>query len=519
MSVSWNNSSGMSNSSSYIPDYQEEPFLNQLAQLSAGLGQQQYDWSQGEYAKNSALTDDAVQNYLTASQKAMDLAGNNFDRYTQLFQPQENNLIQDANTYASPDRVKAEMGQAMSGVAQSSDANRQNAERELQSFGVDPSSGRYAELEQASATQRGAAQAAAGTSARLATEATGRQLRGQAIQVGQQYPGQEVNALNSAYQGLAGAVNSRLANTNTGVNAFNGAKGYLDTASQLKYPPLGNKSSSQQSSSGGGNGSGGSGGSKGSGGGSGSGNGGGLPFGNTPGTGTLGPSSVTPAYGRGVGGPDILPVDGGQGDNSSYDPTMGWGSDSNDLGSGTTANDGYGINGGDPWQSAGQDNFGWGSGAYDNAPDPFGGGGNSYDGGQAFGPAPDNSGGGGYSDTGGYDNSGSYDGGYGGGDVSGGYSDTGGYDFASGGAIPDAPTTGGYADPSLSPSGGQQTDDIPAHLNANEFVIPRDVAMWKGQEFFQKLIDQSRKARQGASAQGQPSNKPVGQPAFVSSGA
>jgi len=62
------------------------------------------------------------------------------------------------------------------------------------------------------------------------------------------------------------------------------------------------------------------------------------------------------------------------------------------------------------------------------------------------------------------------------------------------------PTTGGFVSQSLSPSDGTETDDIPARLNANEFVIPRDVATWKGHEFFQNLIDKSRKARMGGSA-------------------
>ena len=67
------------------------------------------------------------------------------------------------------------------------------------------------------------------------------------------------------------------------------------------------------------------------------------------------------------------------------------------------------------------------------------------------------------------------------------------YGFAMGGQVPAA----------ASPSGGQQVDDVsaqgpgqsPMHLNANEFVIPQDVALWKGQEFFQNLINDSRKKR------------------------
>jgi hypothetical protein len=110
------------------------------------------------------------------------------------------------------------------------------------------------------------------------------------------------------------------------------------------------------------------------------------------------------------------------------------------------------------------------------------------------------------------------------GDFTGGSQDT--QAMAGGGAIPDggimqskvaprpmppAPGMSGGVSPALSPSGGQQVDDVqaqgpqgPINLNSGEFVIPRDVAMWKGQEFFQNLISQSRQKRVTAPAHGKP---------------
>jgi hypothetical protein len=69
---------------------------------------------------------------------------------------------------------------------------------------------------------------------------------------------------------------------------------------------------------------------------------------------------------------------------------------------------------------------------------------------------------------------------------------------------------GGLIPDTASPSGGQVTDDVPAQagaipvrLDAGEFVIPKDVLRWKGEEYFQKLIEGSRKAKPGAPAQPQ----------------
>ena len=69
------------------------------------------------------------------------------------------------------------------------------------------------------------------------------------------------------------------------------------------------------------------------------------------------------------------------------------------------------------------------------------------------------------------------------------------------GPNPQQATSGGFVSRELSPSGGSQTDDVNAQLNAGEFVIPKDVAKWKGREFFYKLIQQARKQGQGG---GQP---------------
>jgi hypothetical protein len=60
---------------------------------------------------------------------------------------------------------------------------------------------------------------------------------------------------------------------------------------------------------------------------------------------------------------------------------------------------------------------------------------------------------------------------------------------------PDA-TPGGGVPSSASPSHGQTPDDVPAMLTANEFVIPKDVAVWKGHEYFAKQIDAARQGQQ-----------------------
>jgi hypothetical protein len=66
---------------------------------------------------------------------------------------------------------------------------------------------------------------------------------------------------------------------------------------------------------------------------------------------------------------------------------------------------------------------------------------------------------------------------------------------------------GGMIPEEMSPSGDAVTDDIPAQgptgaiqLDGGEFVVPEDVVRWKGEEFFQRTIESSRKKRQEAPA-------------------
>ena len=94
--------------------------------------------------------------------------------------------------------------------------------------------------------------------------------------------------------------------------------------------------------------------------------------------------------------------------------------------------------------------------------------------------------------------------------------------------IPSAPimpsvhgaTTGGTVPVHASPSMGAATDDVPAMLTANEFVIPKDVATWKGHEYFAKEIDKARAGQHQFHSRddigGEPTAAIPQQPTFVS---
>jgi hypothetical protein len=292
-------------SQTYIPEYSQTPILESIAKQAQNMAPEVYQWGMDQYNKNQGNIDAMMRN---------------------------------AMTYASPQRIASEMGRAEAGVQQGAEAGRQNAIQDLQSFGVDPSSGRYAALDTASRVMSGAAAAGAGNQQREATTATGGAMQ----------------------QGAAGLS---MQNEQIGYGAGAGANALLNTASQLKYSPLGTMSGGSSSSSG---------------------------------------SSTSSSTG------------------STYN-----------TGSSKSINTG-------------------GSSSEKTVFNPRG--------------------------------------------------------FAEGGDVPveqtpggEEPTQGGFVSQELSPSAGSKVDDVDARLNAGEFVIPKDVAAWKGQEFFYKLMAQARKMRAVAS--------------------
>ena len=126
------------------------------------------------------------------------------------FLPELNSLIADANSYASPARIQQAMGAAEANVSQSFDQSRNNALHDLTSFGIDPSSGRYAQLDQASRMQEAAAQAGAGNIAEQQTEAIARSLRSEAIQATAQLPSQAAAMIGASAQAMQVQVNQEL---------------------------------------------------------------------------------------------------------------------------------------------------------------------------------------------------------------------------------------------------------------------------------------------------------------------
>lgn len=355
--------SGVANAQSEAAKYQYE------------LGKEQLAWAKEQYAQDRQVTDKVVDSFLQTQDENMANARKDRERYENVFQPLQDEAIAEAKDFNTPGRRDLMVGQAQAAVGQQFDAARDQATRQLESFGINPASTRFAALDIGTRAQEAAAKAAAGTQMALNVENTARALRDNTINMGNGLPAQSISSYGTANNSGTGAVNSGLATTASGANT-------MGTGAQ--WSGLGNASTAN--------------------------------WGNTL--------------------------------NQGYQNQL------NAFKANQSASSGIG--------SA----LGLGASLLTSA-------------------IP-------------------------------GSSILGRMFAAEGGAIDPEATPGGAIPAGASPSAGQAVDDVPAALTVGEFVVPKDVASWKGEEFFQKLIEQSRKAKEGAVAK--PSVGPAvpTQPTFAS---
>lgn len=346
------------------PDYSGIEAANkEAAQLQYQLGRAQLDWAKDQYAQDQIITNKVINSALDTMSVNKRNAAEDRARYENLYQPLENQAIKEAKDFASPERQRYEMGRAEAGVGQEFKAARDAATASLESYGVDPSSTRFAAMDSTSRLMEGAAKAAAGNNARVQTEAMGRAMRSEAINVGRGYPGQIAQTYGTALQGGAQGANTQLAQTASGGNTMGTAQGYFGGAQNALNS-----------------------------------------WGNT----------LNQGYQNQLG---------------AYNANQ---SSSSGLGTLLGAGLGYLM-------------------------------------------------------------------------------------MADGGAVPSGDvTTGGKIPPEASPSNGKAIDDVPAMLTEGEFVLPKDVVQWKGEEWAQKEIMKAREAKSKAQAQPKTGLAPPMRPNFVS---
>lgn len=190
------------------------------AELNFQISREQLAWAREQYGQDSEIISRIVDDNLARMEVNDAAAARDRERYERIYQPLEDQAAADAESYGSQERQDYEAGRASAQVADQFETARRAATQNLESFGVDPSSTRFAALDLGTRVQQAAAQAGAANQARTQTEAIGRSLRSEAINVGRGYPGQIAGTYGTALQSGNSGANSQLAGTASGASTM-----------------------------------------------------------------------------------------------------------------------------------------------------------------------------------------------------------------------------------------------------------------------------------------------------------
>ncbi|SDX74148.1 tail fiber domain-containing protein [Roseicitreum antarcticum] len=126
------------------------------------------------------------------------------ERYQTTFQPLEDQMIEDAQNYDSPERRAAAASEAVADVRQQSAMAGQQRNRQMGAMGVNPASGRFAGETRRAGTAESLSAAGAGNMARRQVEAGGEARMASVVNMGR---GMAVNPATS--MGMAGNMSAQ----------------------------------------------------------------------------------------------------------------------------------------------------------------------------------------------------------------------------------------------------------------------------------------------------------------------
>jgi len=203
------------------PDY--SPIIdayNAISQHASERGDEAYAWAKDQVANNKDLIDQITKGNLDTQNLFSQAAKDQLASATETQREATDYLRSERDRYRDPAYVQNDMGAAQANVGQAFDAARQSSIRELESFGINPASTRYAGLDTAVRTQRAAAQAAAGTTAARQDQALADAANDKLLGQGNTAMGQS-GALSTIGTGAGGAaVSNNLAGTASGANVL-----------------------------------------------------------------------------------------------------------------------------------------------------------------------------------------------------------------------------------------------------------------------------------------------------------
>lgn len=192
------------------------PDTSKYSDAAYAQGQQMNEWAkemwntgQQEWQKLRDWSGQMLGMAMPAMEDMFNWAAEQRDRYEQYAVPAMESLFSEAEQYASKGEEMRQRGQAIQDVKAATEAQREANLRRLESYGIDPSETRHQALDKQAGIAEAAMSALAANQAGERTKQIGRDLRAQAINVGQGLAAQSMQATGQGTatgQGALGAA-------------------------------------------------------------------------------------------------------------------------------------------------------------------------------------------------------------------------------------------------------------------------------------------------------------------------
>ena len=223
------------------PDY--APLANasrEAAEIQAGLGREQLDFAREQYGRNQPILEGIANNQIAAQQEQMDQARDYYNYQRDTFRPVEQGLVRDAQRFNTQAYQNDLASRAAADVGVAFNQTQGMNQRAMGAMGVNPNSGRFAGMQNASALQQSAARANAMTNARTGAEQMGYSRQLGAVGLGRNLGQTSLAAYGGASQagGLAGN-SAQSAGQNYMGNMAIGA-GTIGSGQRMQLQGLGN---------------------------------------------------------------------------------------------------------------------------------------------------------------------------------------------------------------------------------------------------------------------------------------
>lgn len=225
-----------------------DPNIGKAALANAQLGQEwlefakeQFDVANVRQADLDELTKRIGEQQLATQDEANRWAREDRQRYEKVFRPIEDQFVERATTWDSPERQAQAAAEARADVLKSAEMQRMDTERQMSSMGVNPASGRFAGVQRAGELGTALLAAGAQNNARNQVRREGMAMLADAANMGRGLPSQAAGAaglgLTAGNSALGGASNANAQFMNsTGIvgQGYHGAmSGYANQANIL----------------------------------------------------------------------------------------------------------------------------------------------------------------------------------------------------------------------------------------------------------------------------------------------